>query len=159
MGLDASVYCDCFETGRLREPPPPGWKVLVDDDGRLVCRNDDLEVLLAFDQWRFHRACQHEGGVLVQHYIGNMATVALLRNEIQRKAALFPIILNQVLYDGTHSGDFIAVGKVSALKPELLALSEFHCQESNKDVIVCEFERQMSELVDAALKVGKPISF
>ena len=25
MGLDASVYCDCFERGRLRTPPRPEW--------------------------------------------------------------------------------------------------------------------------------------
>lgn len=37
MGLDATVYCDCFETGRLKELPP-NPSVFVSDDGSLDCR-------------------------------------------------------------------------------------------------------------------------
>jgi hypothetical protein len=81
MGLDAVVYCDCFERGRLREPPPPGCNLSVSDDGSLLCGSEDLEVQLAFDQWQLERACEHELGVLLHHYIGNIALVAALRDE------------------------------------------------------------------------------
>jgi hypothetical protein len=73
MGLDAGVYCDCFERGRLRSPPPPGCTLSVDDRGLLLCGSDDLGTQIAFDRWQLDQACEHENGLLVQHRIGNIA--------------------------------------------------------------------------------------
>src|SRR5436309_381829 len=81
MGLDAAVYCDCFERGRLQSPPPPGCTLAVAPDGSLLCGSDDLDVQLAFDRWRQSEACEHEDGYLVSHWIGNIALVASLRAE------------------------------------------------------------------------------
>ena len=78
MGLDAAVYCDCFERGRLQSPPPPGCTLAVAPDGSLLCGSDDLDVQLAFDRWRQSEACEHEDGYLVSHWIGNIALVASL---------------------------------------------------------------------------------
>jgi hypothetical protein len=36
MGLDAVVYCDCYERGRVRGPPPQPESVYVDANGQ-VC--------------------------------------------------------------------------------------------------------------------------
>jgi len=90
MGLDATVYCNCFETGTLKELPPcPA--VFVSDDGSLDCRSEDLNTLKAFDQWLWHRACNHQGGTFLHHRIGNIGQVGLLRGELQREAAAFAI--------------------------------------------------------------------
>lgn len=83
MGLDATVYCNCFERGLLKEPPPCS-SIFVSDDGSLDCRSEDLNTLLAFDEWSDNRACAHRRGILVQHRIGNIAQVGLIRSELQR---------------------------------------------------------------------------
>jgi hypothetical protein len=159
MGLDAVVYCDCFETCRLQEPPPPGCQLGLAEDGSLLCGSNELHVQLAFDQWRYERACTHENGVLVHHRIGNIALVAALRAELRRKPDKFPLILSKVLYNGTHCGDFIAAQEVPSLGPEVSALAEVHCGEPDMQEFVRQFELQMSELVACAIRVGKPIAF
>lgn len=159
MGLDAVVYCDCFETGRLREPPPPGCNVEVAVDGSLECGSNDLEVQLAFDQWLMNRACAHENGVLVHHRIGNIALVAALREELTRCPHAFPVILNAILYNGIHAGDFIDYPTLVVLRPEIEALANVHCAERHLEHFMREFESQMRALLECALLVRKPIAF
>jgi hypothetical protein len=159
MGLDAAVYCDCFEMGRLQEPPPPGCQLQLAEDGSLLCGSDDLHVQLAFDQWRYDRACTHEDGVLVHHRIGNIALVAALRAELQRTPDTFPLILSKVLYNGTHCGDFITTQEVPRLRAEISALAEVRCGEAQMEEFMRRFESQMSDLVARAMRVGKPIAF
>src|SRR5437763_826217 len=62
MGLDASVYCDCFERGRLRTQPRPEWGVHLDEDGGRAPATQDLEEQMAFDSWHLPETCEHEGG-------------------------------------------------------------------------------------------------
>jgi hypothetical protein len=159
MGLDALVYCDCFEKAHLREPPPPGCTLALASDGSLLCGSDALEVQMAFDRWRYERACTHEDGVLVHHHIGNAALVSSLRSELQRTPELFPLILSKVLYSGIHCGDFIAPANVPWLLPEVAALANVHCGETDMEDFMRGFENQMLELVECALRVGKPIAF
>lgn len=159
MALDAVVYCDCFETGLLREPPPPGCNIQVAADGRLNCQTDESEVEMAFDQWLASRACDHEDGVLVHHWIGNIGLVAVLREKLSEMPVRFPIILNAVIYDGIHCGDFIEYPRLHLLKPEVEALTEIHCSEPGMENLVRAFETQMRDLLDSALRVRKPISF
>src|SRR5579859_4261482 len=95
MGLDAKIYCDCFERRRLLVPPRPEWDVCVETEGsrrRRHCTGileDDLE----FDQWNY-QACEHEFGVRLHHRIGNIATVALIRRVLSdHPGNQFPMIL------------------------------------------------------------------
>ncbi len=159
MGLDAVVYCDCFERGRLREPPPPGCNLSVSADGSLLCGSDDLEVQLAFDRWQLERACEHELGVLLHHRIGNIALVAALRAELERQAETFPLLLSKVLYNGTHAGDFLAVEEVKSLPSEVGALQAMSCVQQGMAGLVREFAAQMAALVECSLGVGKPLVF
>lgn len=54
----------------------------------------------------------------MHHRLGNIALIALLRSELNRFAADFPVLLKQVLYDGVHGetlralDDLIRAGKV-----------------------------------------------
>lgn len=159
MGLDATVYCDCFETGRLKERPPNPALVDVCDNGSLECRSDDSKVLSAFDEWRQRRACEHEEGVLLSHWIGNASHVGLLRSELEKDATKFSILLEKVLYSGTHTGDYLSGKDVLKLQKELKALAEFAASDKDSQSFVDEFRVQIAELANAALSVKKPISF
>lgn len=158
MGLDAKVYCDCFEKGRLREPPPPGCHLSIGRDGGLLCVSDDLDTKLAFDRWQL-RACEHENGVLLHHRIGNIALVSDLRAELERQRGHFPMLLAKVLYGGVHAGDFLTVEEVARLLPEPKALAGFRCADGEMERFMREFRVQMTELAECALRVGKPIAF
>src|SRR5678816_451352 len=99
MGLDAFVFCDCYEKGRLRESPPTGVTLRVEPDGSLGREHDDgtLESDHAWDTWREQRACDHGGGILLRHRLGNIALVGLLRAELHREADRFPILATKVV--------------------------------------------------------------
>jgi hypothetical protein len=159
MGLDATVYCDCYEAGRLREPPPNPDLISVAPDGSLDCRSDDLDTLLEFDRWLLKRACEHENGVLLHHRIGNLAQVGLLRGELSREAGKFPIVLEKVIYSGTHAGDYLSLDDVRQLESELRDMDRFVCSDKANQKYIKWFGRQMRELAKAALSVSKPISF
>ena len=158
MGLDATVYCDCFEKGHVKELPPCP-NVSVSADGSLECRSEDLDVLIAFDRWLIERACSHPEGILLQHRIGNLAAVELLRGEIARERERFPVLLGKVLYSGTHAGDHLSTEDIVAMQRELEQLRNFVCLSSEKQSFVKNFRAQMIELSEAALRVGKAISF
>jgi hypothetical protein len=42
MGLDATVFCDCYEHGDLTRPPPYGELVYVDELGAARLRSEAL---------------------------------------------------------------------------------------------------------------------
>jgi hypothetical protein len=159
MGLDAAVYCDCFENGRLKGPPPPGCRLEVAHDGCLLCGSDNLDVQLAFDQWHLKCACEHANGILVHHRFGNIALVAALRAELARFPDQFPLLLSRVVYNGIHSGDFIEVQNLPLLLLEAGKLTEIHSENPDTEEFLRVFEMQMAELVQCALDVGKPVTF
>ena len=161
MSLDACVYCDCFEKGRLHEPPPVGVSLRVESDGSLGRERDDgtLESDLAWDQWRERLACEHPGGALLRHHLGNISLIGFLRSELQRDRSRFPILLTKVLYSGSHAGDDLTVDAVRALQRELETLANFRCNRREAEGFMLEFRRQMSDLVVASLSIGKPIVF
>ena len=159
MGLDAIVHCNCFETGKLKEPPPYPELVSLTADGSLEFHSTDLETLLALDRWLDYRACRHQSGILLHHRIGNIATVGLLRAELAREPAKFPVLLQQVLYNGWHAGDCLSLEDVVLVRNELNCLTTFACADPTKREYVEWFRQQMLELADASQQVGKPIAF
>jgi len=159
MGLDAIVHCNCFERGNLKEPPPYPELVSATADGGLEFHTTDLEILLKLDQWSDHRACLHKSGILLHHRIGNIAMVGLLRAELGREPDKFPVLVKQVLYSGSHGGDYLSLEDVALLRNELISLATFACSDATKREHVETFRQQMLELADASQQVGKPISF
>jgi hypothetical protein len=183
MGLDACVYCDCLEKNRLREPLPKDVIIKVDGDGCPIIIESGEEI--GSDHPKYdHFACEHELKHLVSHRIGNIALVGLLRAELKRDEASFPILLKKVVYNGVHAGDFLAVDQIPALRIELQRLTEFKCiggspkyflqhmlakffrlalfehiSAKKADVFMRNFRLQMTELADAAERVRKPICF
>ena len=159
MGIDAAVYCNCYETGRLKESPPFPDLVFVTRDGSLDCKSENLDILLEFDQWFLNRACEHEDGVLLHYRIGNIALVSLLWNELSRVAEKFPVIMQKILYSGTHAGDYLSLDVVESLKTELDYLGKLICSNQRSQEFVDEFHQHLTELVKTSLEVGKPLSF
>jgi hypothetical protein len=159
MGLDAVVCCKCVESGRVRTPPDPAWGVVVEDNGSVECTSEDLEMQMEFDRWRMDEACEHEDCAIVDHYIGNATGVRLLRESLQGFSATLPIILDEVIYNGTHCGDWLDLPTVENLQHELCILADIHCSDKQDETILRNFESQMCELVHAALKEKNPILF
>ncbi len=160
MGLDATVYCDCYETGRARNPPPQPELVYVDDSGQVCLTWDAPDAdQSAFYDW-LNGACEHGPmGELVSHRLGNIARVGFLRSVLSDFPRQFPVLLTKVVYDGTHAGDSLSLADIDRLQSELECLRQLRVRGQSADVIIRDFERQMSELVGAALRVQKPIVF
>jgi hypothetical protein len=176
MGLDAFVCCDCYEKGQLHELPPRPEYVRMSKNGQLFCENPDFEQAkhvswadprwqaavekdIEFDRWLAERACSHQDGILVHHWIGNLGLVVSLRQELKRQAQRFPILLNKVLYSALHTGDYLTVDTVNQLGQELELLATFQCVDPDIDSYMHDFYQKMVELREAALSVSKPIAF
>jgi hypothetical protein len=161
MGLDACVYCDCYEKGRLRTLPLDGVSLYVTPYGALECdsKHMSIDAVLAFDQWQAFSACEHEESVLLHHYLGNISLVALLRSELQREPSRFPVLLTKVVYSGAHCGDYLTFETIPPLQRELESLADFECSTREADEFMAQFRTQMSELATTALSVAKPIAF
>ena len=127
MGLDATVYCDCFEKGRLRSSPPLHVSLYVDASGALECASEhlSLEDQISLDRWLHFASCEHEDRILLHHYLSNIARVGILRTEFQREPDRFPVLLKKVIYCGIHAGDFLSVETIPVLVQELDSLSAF----------------------------------
>lgn len=116
-------------------------------------------MLAAFDEWFQETVCEHEEGVIVSHRIGSATHVGLLRKELEKDAKKFPVLLEKVLYSGTHTGDYLSGRKILKLQRELKVLAKFAASSKSSQSIVDEFREQMEELANSALAVEKPISF
>ena len=161
MGLNASVYCDCYEKGRLRTRPPDGVSLYVASNGALECDSEHMpfDAVLAFGKWQAFSACEHKRSILLHHRLGNIALIALLRSEFQREPGRFPILLTKVIYSGTHACDYLTSETVPALQRELELLADFRCSTREADEFMAQFRAQMLELATTALSVAKPIAF
>jgi hypothetical protein len=156
--LDARVYCNCLEAGKLRLQPKPHWRVSVLDDGTIEAECLDQRERREFHRWWKH-ACEHEDRVLVYHCLGNVAMVSFLRAEFAKVAGKCLVLLGRVVSDGVHGGDFLTVEQVRDLEGELRELDGFQCESEADQPYVDRFLDQMRELVAASLSVSKPIAF
>jgi hypothetical protein len=157
MGLDAAVYCNCYEAGRLRTPPPPSASVSVWEDGSLYCINK--EALKEFDEWLENDDCEHEGGIALAHYLGNTTRTGLVREELRKFANDFPMILDKVIGSGIHCGDYIRLDEIESLREEVDHLGAIHSAETRREQVLCYFEEQMNELIACSLQMKKPVAF
>jgi hypothetical protein len=155
MGLDAWVCCNCIKEGNA--PPHPFPKLLkFDETGEPILKGDadiELKLWLKHDKW--HRdSCQHSG-YLVEKRLGNIATVAYVREFLENNSPpSFPLLLERVVYTGTHSGDWLAARDV----PQLLAETQT-LQGLTNDPLILEFANAMVELAEASKATGNPIVF
>ncbi len=165
MGLDARVYCDCIETGYLLVPHPFPDRLSIASDGGPDFQSDDLDELLAHDAWLYGSPCRHEACGLVSHWLGNIALVAGIRFAVQRLSSEpeceYPVLWSQIIYSGTHCGDYLTPPEVSELETKIGRLRT--CDFGRLDVEDAEYLRQflakLDDLIQASRMAHKPIVF
>ena len=112
----------------------------------------------ALDRW-VQESCEHEG-YLVFEFLGNITRVQNVREFLRglqgNPGPKFPILLKKVVYDGTHTGDWIPVKQSPAL------LREVNLVLQSSDILTPgekEFFDAMKRLCDASIATGNPIAF
>ena len=121
MSLDAFVHCTCIRDGRAKPHPFPE-KFMWDEAGAPSLSSDPSD-----EEWEAHdgwvqKSCEHEG-YLVSESLGNMTRAQHVREFLRglqgNPGPKFPILLKKVVYDGTHTGDWIPVRQSAALLREV----------------------------------------
>ena len=89
--------------------------------------------------------------------IGNISAVQWIREQIEtRWASECPVILQSVLHNGTHSGDFIHLDHVRRIKQEIAAVDSADVSIPRR---LATFFDEMRRLITAAETEGNPIAF
>ncbi len=155
MGLDASVRCNCIKEGKARPHPFPEL-LAFDEAGEPTLKGDrdtNLKLWLKHDKW-YGDSCPHSG-YLVEKRLGNMASVANVRGFLENHSPnSFPLLLERVVYSGTHSGDWVAASEVPQLLTETRRL-----QGLTSDPLILQFTNDVVELAEASIATGNPIVF
>jgi hypothetical protein len=158
MGLDAYVRCTCIRNGRAKPHPFPD-RLTLDETAEPVLMGDPSEEdWLVHDRW-FADSCEHSG-YLVSERLGNISMASHLREFFRSLEGTpgprFPVLLKKVLYDGTHSGDWIPSEQTVDL------LKEVDTVLHSKDILADsekEFCLSIKKLCMASIETGNPIVF
>ena len=158
MSLDAFVRCTCIRDGKAKPHPWPD-RLTFDDAGDPTLSGEPSDQEWdAHDQW-LSDSCEHEG-YLLSMFLGNIPRVKNLRSFLGAlqgsPGPRFPILLEKVLYDGTHTGDWIAV------KESPVLLKEVNTVLHSSDILADsekEFFNNMKQLCEASIASGNPIMF
>jgi hypothetical protein len=92
---------------------------------------------------------------LVEKRLGNIAAVAYVRGFLENNSPhSFPLLLERVVYDGTHCGDWVAASDVPQLLTETRRL-----QGLTTDPLIVQFTNDVVVLAEASIATGNPIVF
>ena len=142
MGLDAGVYKN------LRDVP---------EELRKQVRLDDAvtgEINYVDDLWQPGHTRKDLFAIDIR--IGNVWTVADLRYEVETRMPGKSVIMNAVIYSGSHAGDFVPFDQLDKLEEEVKFLKAYpEPLPSNLQ----EFLNEMTMLIDAARREQNPIVF
>ena len=165
MGLDACVYCDCVEKGRLKVPPPHAESLYIEPDGSPELNSDDIALGIEFDVWRNSNPCCHEQLCLLHYRLGNMSGIDRIRRIVQHISAQpeqdFFLLWTRVIYSSIHAGDFLTAEEAVSLGAELQRLRSVDVgpYAGKYGDYFGQFLAMLEELVEVSRLVGKPISF
>src|SRR5262249_21388462 len=151
----AAVHCNCIKEGKVTPLPFPGLLAFDETGEPTLKSNDDidLKLWLKHDKW-YRDSCPHSG-FLVEKHLGNVALVAFVRGFLEGNSPnSFPLLLEQVVYSGVHSGDWVAASEVPRLLTETRRL-----QVSTNDPAIIKFANDVIELAEASIATGNPIVF
>jgi hypothetical protein len=159
MSLDGYVRCSCVRDGKAKKPHPFPDRLAWDESNSPYLTGDPDE-----DEWEAHEkwiqdACEHEG-YLASEFLGNITRIQNVREFLRglqgKPGPRFPILLKKVVYDGTHTGDWLPAKQTPAL------LKEVNLVLQSRDILTegeKEFFESMKRLCDASLATGNPIGF
>jgi hypothetical protein len=145
MGLDAVVYKS------IRNFPlvdaPHGAAVRLDEATGEIYSDGDNAIV-----WR------REDVIASRKRLGNLSLIGALRTEVEcaLKHDHSSLLLNKVLYDGTHSGDTIELRQLDLLKQDLSLLKKRATPPSPE---LSQFISDMEELITVAKQNDNPIVF
>lgn len=158
MSLDAFVRCTCIRDGKAKPHPFPE-RLTFDESGAPSLTGDPSE-----DEWQAHddwvvESCEH-GGYLLSLPLGNISRIAHLRTFLRglegKPGPRFPILLEKVIYNGTHTGDWLPLEESPAL------LKEVETVLHSRDILASsekEFFENLKQLCEASIETGNPILF
>jgi hypothetical protein len=158
MSLDGFVRCNCVRDGKAKPHPFPD-RLTFDETGEPELTGDPTD-----DEWEAHdawaaEACEH-GGYLLSLFLGNITRVKNLRGFLEKleddPGPKFPILLEKVLYDGTHTGDWVPCEETAALLKEVETV--LHSRDILSDSEK-EFFENMKQLCEAGIVTGNPVMF
>jgi hypothetical protein len=158
MSLDGFVRCNCVRDGKAKPHPFPEKLTFDESNTPSLTGDPSDEEWEAHDEW-LGESCEH-GGYLLALFLGNITRVKNLRQFLRglqgKPGPRFPILLEKVLYNGTHTGDWIPREETPALlrEVETVLLSRDILSDSEK-----EFFENMKQLCDAGIETGNPILF
>ncbi len=166
MGLDAVVFCDCVEKGRLKTPHPFPGLLYIAVNGCPDVRSRDGAKIEQHEAW-MHSACAHEDMMIDGTHLGNISSIEfmwqMLHAAIPAPERDFPVLCRKVIYDGGHCGDHLTRASVLRLVEELKRLRKIDFSKldiKKADVkFIDEFQSELSRLVKTAIKIKKPIAF
>jgi hypothetical protein len=167
MGLDAVIFCNCVETGKLRVPHPFPRLLYALKNGRPAIRSVDTAKIAKHVAWTELPPCKHEDMMVDGCSLGNAGGVGVIYKVLSHAQkppkTTFPILLNKVFYSGTHCMDFLTLTQIRKLDVELKKLRQLKLTDlgfATSDVgWVSEILVNLTRLVKVAQKVGKPIAF
>ena len=121
MALDGFVRCTCVRDGKAKPHPFPD-RLTLDEAGEPV-----LTVIASDDEWEAHDLWLGDAAsmadILLSEFLGNITRVKNLRGFLRglqgTPGPRFPILLEEVLYDGTHTGDWVPKQHTAALQKEV----------------------------------------
>lgn len=113
--------------------------------------------------------------ILCHRRLNNIGGNAMVREQLSHFPERFPILLEKVVYSGTHCGDWLTIEQVRAVAPEVEAirsmrvvlpppksLREWWGRRQLRRLYrraLDEFQADMGDVVAAAISVNKPILF
>lgn len=159
MSLDGYVRCSCIRDGKAKKPHPFPERFTWDEsDAPSLSGDPDEQEWDAHEKW-VREACEHEG-YLASEFLGNITRIRNVREFLRglqnSSGPKFPILLKMVVYDGTHTGDWLPAKETPALTKEVdlvLQSSDILTQGER------EFFEAMKRLCEASLATGNPIGF
>jgi hypothetical protein len=159
MSLDAYVRCTCIRDGKAKIPHPFPDRLTWDSSSAPSLSGEPNE-----DEWEAHdlwvqESCEHEG-FLVSEFLGNINRIQNVRDFVRglqgSPGPRFPILLKKVVYDGTHTGDWLPVKQTPSLLKEVTLVLQ------SSDILTQgerEFFESMKRLCEASIATGNPIMF
>jgi len=158
MKLQAYVFCNCFEQGRVKRPPPNPEIVGVLTNGDNRCFRPTPAQYQAYESWRLN-ACRHKYGTVTGGELGHRLPREVLHRAMLPHRRTFPIFVRKVLGCKPHTRfSHLTLKQVAKLQDALARLKKIHLSGRKLETELRCYCTQMRRLVRAALKYQQPIA-
>lgn len=164
MTLDAGVRCNCIKEGKAKRHPFPDLLVLDPVDGPTLKPSATEEQWEAHEEWlNDPKICKH-GGWIDGDFLGNVVLAENMRNALRKiekeTDEIFPILLDEVVVNGTHTGDVVeSIDAKRLLNEAETAEKLFPKHVPDATPFMKEFLKKMQRLAKASIATNNPIQF